>query len=262
MKLKKELEAAISAAKLAGDKIMSIYTKDFAVCYKDDKSPVTEADVLANKLILETLSGQFPDDGYLSEEVRDDSSRFEKDRFWVIDPLDGTKEFVKKNGEFSVNIGLVDHGEVVLGVIYIPVRRRVYFAVKGEGAHRQEENGETARIHVSNRVKPFNMLISRSHTSKRTISLLKMKAFEMLSLTEMGSALKGCLIAEGLYDVYYNFGHSMKWDTCAMECIIEEAGGIIRRLDDAPIDYTEVETKNYGFYIINNAQNHIDISDL
>ena len=262
MKLKKELETAITAAKLAGETIMAIYSKDFSVCYKDDKSPVTDADVQANKLILESLLSVFPDDGTLSEEARDDASRFEKNRFWVIDPLDGTKEFVKKNGEFSVNIGLVDHGDVVLGVIYIPVRKRVYYAIKGEGAFRQEENGETARIHVSNRVKPFNMLISRSHTSKRTISLLKMKAFEILSLTEMGSALKGCLIAEGLYDVYYNFGHSMKWDTCAMTCIIEEAGGIIRRLDDAPIDYTEVETKNYGFYIINNAENHIDISDL
>ncbi len=262
MRLKKELETAISAAKLAGEKIMDVYTKDFSVCYKDDKSPVTDADVMANKLILDSLESVFPDDGYLSEEARDDSSRFQKSRFWVIDPLDGTKEFVKKNGEFSVNIGLVDRGEVMLGVIYIPVRKRVYFAVKGEGAFRQEENGETVKIHVSSRVKPFNMLISRSHTSKRTISLLKLKALEILSLTEMGSALKGCLIAEGLYDVYYNFGHSMKWDTCAMECIIAEAGGIMRRLDDAPINYTEVETKNYGFYIINNTENHIDITDL
>jgi len=262
MYLKKELETAIMAAKLAGEIIMSVYTQAFAVTIKDDKSPVTDADVKANKLILEKLSTIFPDDGYLSEEARDDASRFEKKRFWVIDPLDGTKEFVKKNDEFSVNIGLVDQGEVVLGVVYIPVRKRVYFAIKGEGAYRQEDNGEKVRIHVSNRVKPFNLLISRSHTSKRTISLLKLKAFEILSLTEMGSALKGCMIAEGLYDVYYNFGHSMKWDTCAMECIIEESGGIMRRLDDARIDYSEAETKNYGFYIINNAQNHIDLSEL
>lgn len=261
MKLEKELDTALMAAKLASEKILEIYSKDFSVCYKNDQSPLTEADILANQVILETLINVFPEDGFLSEESTDDASRFIRKRCWIIDPLDGTKEFIKKNGEFSINIGLVDEGEVVLGVVFVPVRDRAYYAVKDEGAFRRESNGVVERLNVSKRAQPFNLLISRSHPSKKTVSLIQIKAKEILSVSEMGSAIKGCLIAEGLFDVYYNFGHSMKWDTCAMQCIVEEAGGIMRRLDDQMIDYTEDETKNYGFYIINRIENRVDISE-
>lgn len=261
MKLEKELETALMAAKLASEKILEIYSKDFSVCYKNDQSPLTEADILANQVILETLIDVFPDDGFLSEESTDDASRFIRKRCWIIDPLDGTKEFIKKNGEFSINIGLVDEGEVVLGIVFVPVRDRAYYAVKDEGAFRRESNGVVERLNVSKRAQPFNLLISRSHPSKKTVSLIQVKAKDILSVSEMGSAIKGCLIAEGLFDVYYNFGHSMKWDTCAMQCIVEEAGGIMRRLDDQMIDYLEDETKNYGFYIINRIENRVDISE-
>ncbi len=261
MKLEKELNTALMAAKLASEKILEIYSKDFSVCYKNDQSPLTEADILANQVILETLINVFPEDGFLSEESTDDASRFIRKRCWIIDPLDGTKEFIKKNGEFSINIGLVDEGEVVLGVVYVPVRDRAYYAVKDEGAYRRESNGVVEKLNVSKRAQPFNLLISRSHPSKKTISLIQVKAKDILSVSEMGSAIKGCLIAEGLFDVYYNFGHSMKWDTCAMQCIVEEAGGIMRRLDDQMIDYLEDETKNYGFYIINRIENRVDISE-
>lgn len=261
MKLKKELETAIGAAERAAEKIMEIYEKDFSVCYKNDQSPVTEADIKANQIILEMLQHAFPEDGYLSEEVHDDLSRKHKKRFWVIDPLDGTKEFIKKNGEFSINIGLVENGVPILGVVYIPVRNRVYYAVKGAGAFRREHTGEIVKIQVSNRNRPFNLLISRSHPTKKTLSLLHVHVRDILCMAELGSAIKGCLIAEGLYDVYYNFGHSMKWDTCALECILSEAGGIMKRLDDASIDYLEDEMKNYGFYIINHMGNHLEIKD-
>ena len=261
MKLEKELNTALMAAKLASEKILEIYSKDFSVCYKNDQSPLTEADILANQVILETLINVFPEDGFLSEESTDDASRFIRKRCWIIDPLDGTKEFIKKNGEFSINIGLVDEGEVVLGVVYVPVRDRAYYAVKDEGAYRRESNGVVEKLNVSKRAQPFNLLISRSHPSKKTVSLIQVKAKDILSVSEMGSAIKGCLIAEGLFDVYYNFGHSMKWDTCAMQCIVEEAGGIMRRLDDQMIDYLEDETKNYGFYIINRIENRVDISE-
>lgn len=260
MKYEKELQTAIEAAQHASEKILEIYMKDFSICYKNDQSPVTDADILANQVILSTLTEAFPEDGFLSEESSDDASRFKRSRFWVIDPLDGTKEFIKKNGEFSINIGLVEKGEVVLGVVYVPIRKRVYYAVKGEGAFRKETNGKTLQISVSTRTKPYSLLISRSHPSKRTISLLQDQSADILVVTEMGSAIKGCLIAEGLYDVYYNFGHSMKWDTCAMECIVSEAGGELKKLDGTNIDYLEVETKNYGFYIVNTRENEIDIS--
>lgn len=260
MNYDKELNVALDAAEKACVKIMEIYQKDFTICYKNDQSPVTEADILANQVILSTLSSVFPEDGFLSEEANDDASRFKKERFWVIDPLDGTKEFIKKNGEFSINIGLVEKGEVVLGLVYVPIRERAYYAVKGGGAYRREKDGQVIRISVSERVKPYGLLISRSHPTKRTLSLLQDQSKNILAVTEMGSAIKGCLIAEGLYDVYYNFGHSMKWDTCAMECIVSEAGGLLKKLDGQPIDYSEVETKNFGFYIINRVENTIDIS--
>lgn len=260
--LKKELEAALYAAKCAGDKILDVYAKDFSVLYKLDQSPVTEADVLANQVILDILENNFPEDGFLSEEVVDDASRFVKRRCWIIDPLDGTKEFIKKNGEFSVSIGLVENNQVILGVIYIPVRERFYYATKDQGAFRLEDGGVPVKLSVSSRIKPFNLLISRSHPSKKTLALQKAFAKDILSVTEMGSAIKGCLIAEGLYDVYYNFGRSMKWDTCAMECIVHEAGGIMRRLDHQYIDYSEEDMHNYGFYIINRIENEIDISKI
>lgn len=262
MMLDRELNTAIQAAVAAGDKILEIYRNDFSVYYKDDKSPVTEADIIANQVILTLLANCFPEDGFLSEEVIDDRSRFDKQRCWVIDPLDGTKEFVKKNGEFSVSIGLVDRGKVVLGVIYVPVRKRLYYATLGTGAYRKEADGQVTKLMTSVRKKPYHLLISRSHPSKKTLALLEKEEQNILSVTEMGSAIKGCLIAEGLFDVYYNFGHSMKWDTCAMECIVHEAGGIMRRLDDQPINYMEQNTKNFGFYIINHPENRIDLDQL
>ncbi len=257
--LDRELELAIKAAKLAGESILEVYQNDFSVNYKKDESPVTEADVRANQIILEILKTAFPEDAFLSEEVSDDSSRFEKERCWIIDPLDGTKEFIKKNGEFSVSIGLMEKGKIVLGVIYIPVRKRSYYAVKGGGAYRMEGESKPIKLKVSHRTKPFNLLVSRSHPSKKTLALQAYLGESILSVAEMGSAIKGCLIAEGLFDVYYNFGYSMKWDTCAMECIVHEAGGIMRKLNGESIDYSEVNLQNYGFFIVNNEANIVDL---
>lgn len=259
----KELQCAMDAAYAAGEKIMEIYSKDFVVCYKDDTSPVTEADVASNTIILECLTSMFPEDGMLSEEVVDDESRFDKKRFWVIDPLDGTKEFIKKNDEFAVNIALIVDGKIVLGVVYLPVKKTVYYAVDGEGAYKKAlDDEQIMELHVSERVKPYHLLISRSHPSKRTQKFLSHNADVILSVTEMGSSIKGCLIAEGSYDVYYNFGLSMKWDTCAMECIVKEAGGYLKRLDDCDIDYMENDKLNKGFYIINNWNNKMDLSKI
>ncbi|GAU77982.1 3'(2'),5'-bisphosphate nucleotidase CysQ [Fusibacter sp. 3D3] len=261
MKCKLELEAAIEAAMLAGEKILEIYTKDFEVCYKSDKSPVTEADIAANVVIEAILRKHFPSDGFLTEEAVDDDSRFTQKRFWIIDPLDGTKEFVKKNGEFAVNIGLVQEGEILLGVVYVPNTKTLYYAVRGYGAY-QVLDQVTQRIHVSDRTASFRLLISRSHPSKRTLSLLEAYDDQIHTVTKMGSSLKGCLIATGAYDVYYNFGRSMKWDTCAVECIVKEAGGIFMKLDDRPIDYMEENKVNHGFYIINRSENKVDVEQL
>lgn len=263
MMFEKELQCAMDAAYAAGEKIMEIYKKDFVVCYKDDTSPVTDADIASNTIIIKHLESMFPDDGMLSEEMDDDESRFDKRRFWVVDPLDGTKEFVKKNGEFAVNIALIIEGKVVLGVIYLPVKQTIYYAVSGQGAYKKYiSDNKVMELHVSKRIKPYHLLISRSHPSKRTQKFLSHNADVILSVTEMGSSIKGCLIAEGSYDVYYNFGLSMKWDTCAMECIVKEAGGVLKRLDDHDIDYMEHDKLNKGFYILNNWNNKVDLSKI
>lgn len=258
-----ELKKAIEAACSAGEVIMSVYSKAFDVELKKDSSPVTEADIAANHVILNMLQSSFPQDGYLSEETRDDESRFHKNRFWVIDPLDGTKEFIKKNDEFSVNIALVEEGKVVLGVVHLPVSQKTYFAVKNQGAFVSNcKEMTTHKISVSDRMGAYHLLVSRSHPSPKTRLLLEKHASDILTVTEMGSAIKGCIIAEGLFDVYYNFGKSMKWDTCAMECIVTEAGGILRKLNGEPIDYLEKDKVNLGFYIVNRKENCVDLTDL
>ena len=175
--------------------------------------------------------------------------------------MDGTKEFVKKNGEFAVNIGLVQDGKILVGVVYIPCTKTMFYGVSGQGAY-QIKDGQTTRIHVSDRTSSYRLLISRSHPSKRTLSLLYAYNDQIDSITKMGSSLKGCLIANGSFDVYYNFGRSMKWDTCAVECIVKEAGGIFLRLDDQPIDYMEKDKVNYGFYIINKSASKVDVEHL
>ncbi len=256
MILNRELEIAKEAAVLAGETIMKIYNRDFSVGYKDDASPVTEADIAANQVIVSLLREHFPQDGILSEETLDDESRFKAHRFWNIDPLDGTKEFIKKNGEFSVNIALVMGNHVLLGVVYMPVEGMLYYAVSSQGAYKENcHTGNLQRIFVSDRMNALRLLVSRSHPSERTKELIERKKDSLESITEMGSAKKGCVIAEGLYDIYYNFGHSMKWDTCAVECIVAEAGGQLRRLDGTSIDYTERNNLNKGFYIVNRVEN-------
>lgn len=261
MDYKLELEAAIEAAKYAGEKILEIYKRDFKVCYKADESPVTEADIAANTIIESVLRERFPSDGFLTEESIDDDSRFTQKRFWIIDPLDGTKEFVKKNGEFAVNIGLVQEGQILLGVVYVPFTKTLFYGVQGCGAYQVNDQVEK-RIHVSDRTTSFRLLISRSHPSKKTVSLLEVYDDQIQSITKMGSSLKGCLIANGDYDVYYNFGRSMKWDTCAVECIVKEAGGIFMKLDGHAIDYMEENKVNHGFYIINRNENRVDIEKI
>jgi 3'(2'), 5'-bisphosphate nucleotidase len=254
MAYEKELEVAIAAVYAASEKILTIYNKDFDVDYKADDSPITRADIDANTAIHKIISRAFPYDGFVSEETVDDGSRMVKERFWVIDPLDGTKEFIKKNGEFTVNIALVDGDEVVIGVIFAPVSQTLYYGVKGSGAFCKDQDG-IKPLQVSKRVNPIRVLVSRSHPADKTFDLIQQMKSKIECVEKMGSSLKGCLIAAGAYDVYYNFGRSMKWDTCAMTCIVEEAGGIIRQLDGKPIDYTEKNKVNHGFYILNCIEN-------
>lgn len=221
------LPAVIDIAYQAGDRILQIYDDEqFIIEHKDDRTPLTQADLAAHKSIVAGLSSLAPDVPVLSEEsagVPYDTRR-QWHRYWLVDPLDGTKEFIKRNGEFTVNIALIDGDEPVLGVIVVPVTGLCYYASRGHGAWKKSAGGTAERIRVR-AVDQDNIMIvgSRSHGSER------MQQFrENLGehdLMSMGSSLKFCLVAEGQADIYPRLGLTSEWDTAAAQCIVEEAGG-------------------------------------
>ena len=255
MNLEKELKVSIYLSKKAGEEIIKVYNQDFGVEYKEDLSPLTLADKRSNEIIVEGLKKAFPDYSILSEESQDEKSRLYNDWCWIVDPLDGTKEFIKKNGEFTVNIALAYKHRVVLGVIYVPVSGEIYYAVKGQGAH-YEKNGKMQAIRVSDAVKQIRLVCSRSHPSERLQKLIEANKDLISEIIRAGSSIKGCLIAKGEAEVYYRFGPTMEWDTAAMQCIAEEAGAIFRQMDGSEMLYNRQNCLNEkGFYIINKKEN-------
>jgi 3'(2'), 5'-bisphosphate nucleotidase len=256
--LSKELDKAIQAALEAGDCIKEVYKRDFDVEIKADDSPVTEADIKANTAIMSILRPEFPHYGFLTEEEKDNSERLEKEWCWIIDPLDGTKEFIKRNDEFTVNIALAQNREVVLGVVYAPMFDELYFAVKGHGAFKRLADGTNVQIHVSDRTEGLHGLQSQSKPIDMCINIFDMHEELIASITKLGSSLKGCRIAEGKHDVYFNCGRSMVWDTAAVECIVVEAGGILKQLNGNPIVYNAEKIVNdRGFYVLNREENNL-----
>lgn len=248
------IEIVKSLARDAGNKILELYNSDFKVEYKDDNSPLTEADRASNDLIVKRLKEDFPNIAILSEEEKDDGERLEKDFCWIIDPLDGTKEFIKKNDEFTVNIALSFKGKPILGVIYVPVLDEMYWAFEGKGAY----SNESERIHVSKKLKDLVLVESRSHKSEKSDRLISDNKAKIKKLVAYGSSLKGCIIAKGGADAYFRFGPTMEWDTAAMQCIVEEAGGVFRQMDDSEMTYNRVNNLNEkGFYIINRKENRL-----
>ena len=209
----------------AGQKIMAIYEKDFDIYEKSDESPLTEADLASHHHIVDNLSTLTPDIPILSEESADIdwSTRQEWDTYWLIDPLDGTKEFIKKNGEFTVNIALVENGKPVFGVVYAPVLDTLYWGIAGSGAWKSAGSHQTS-IAISNNVNtPVKVVGSRSHQSDEMVTYLK--RFESHELIPMGSSLKICLVAEGEADIYPRLGPTSEWDTAAAHAVLNAAGG-------------------------------------
>lgn len=262
MDLEKELEVSIKAAIDAGRAIMDIYnsTEDMQVTYKDGDMPLTAADKASNKIIVEALKEKFPEFSILSEEEKDNKNRLENDYCFVVDPLDGTKEFIKRNGQFTVNIALAYKHESVMGVIYVPVTGELYYAVKGKGAFFDNGNGETERIEVSKctDIKKLRLVMSSSHGCEQMDKLIEKYKFD--NFVKMGSSLKGCVVAKGDAEVYYRFNPTMEWDTAAMQCIAEEAGAVFMQMDDTPMRYNREDSLNAkGFYIINNAANKLSL---
>ncbi|SDY98534.1 3'(2'),5'-bisphosphate nucleotidase CysQ [Tindallia californiensis] len=255
MNITRELEIAKELAVKAGKCIMEIYDRSYEIEVKDDNSPLTEADQASNDVIVEGINLHFPEHAVLSEESKDDSNRHENDWCWVVDPLDGTKEFIRKNGEFTVNIALAYQHKPVLGVIYVPVQEKLFFACKGKGAY-MVVNGNKKPIKVSLATEKLRMVCSRSHPDERNKKMLEEKSHLISDMKSAGSSLKGCLVASGEAEIYYRFGPTMEWDTAAMHCIAEEAGAILRQMDGSDLLYNRKDSLNAkGFYIINREEN-------
>ena len=252
MQLDKQLNIAKKLAIEAGNGIMEIYNSgSFEISQKGDKGPLTKADILANNIIVDNLRKEFPDYSILTEEEADDKKRLQNDYVWIIDPLDGTKEFIARNGEFTVNVALVHKHEAVLGVVYAPARQELFFASKNDGAY-LEKNGKMEKVKVSDRDKISEMFLvqSRSHPSDKLTKLMAKYAFA--GIRACGSSLKGCMIAEGEADVYFRLGPINEWDICAMNAIVNEAGGILTTLDNEMIKYNSENPKISSFIVSNN----------
>ncbi len=232
------VKSIVKIAREAGDRIMTIYEGDFDVKSKTDESPVTEADVAAEKIILEGLHALTPDIPVLAEEshAAGKAPDLSGGLFWLVDPLDGTREFIHKRGEFTVNIALVEQGKPTMGVIHIPARNITYFAEGPGKVWRQE--GETAPISIATRKAPgdgLTVVASRSHRTPETDDYIA--KFKVKELISAGSSLKLCLVAEGKADLYPRFGRTMEWDIGAGQAILEAAGGVVETLDGAPLRY-------------------------
>ena len=257
MKQRELLELMKQLAIEAGAIIMDIYDTDFEVAYKEDASPLTVADKMANAHIVSGLEKACPDYAILSEEMKDDLSRRENPWCFVIDPLDGTKEFVKRNGQFTVNIALVHDSRPVIGVIYVPVTKDLYYASSEEGAFLiSGSDGSIRRLRVSGKKEDLIWVGSKSHSSEKEADLIESHKNLISETISAGSSLKGCMVAEAKADVYYRFGPTSEWDTAAMQCIAEQAGAIVRQMDGTELVYNRENTLNKkGFFIVNCEDN-------
>jgi 3'(2'), 5'-bisphosphate nucleotidase len=261
MDFRRELDLAIDLARRAGEGIRALHGSGLAVDTKDDDSPVTQADREANALIVGELVAAFPGDGILSEELPDDGSRMVRPRVWMVDPLDGTKDFIRGRDGFAVMIGLLDGARPALGVVYQPIGDKLYFATRGDGAFLERAGGNAERIHVSDvqEASRIRMVASKSH---RTESIDAVRAelgiSDELNVGSVG--LKLGLIAEGARDLYVNpAGHSKLWDACGPEAILVEAGGRLTDLRGESLDYRGPELGNTRGLIASNGILHDEV---
>jgi 3'(2'), 5'-bisphosphate nucleotidase len=234
----------IDLAHAAGQAVMGVYEKDFAHRLKDDSTPVTDADLAAEAVILAGLARIAPDIPVISEEAAAAGAEsITGERFFLVDPLDGTKEFLSRNGEFTINIALIEHTEAVAGVVYAPALGRLFWGERGHGAAEgslapdgDREGVRWRPIHVRPRPQGgLKVVASRSHRDARTESWLA--SIDIGELVSAGSSLKFCLLAAGEADLYPRFGRTMEWDTAAGHAVLAAAGGQVATEDGAPLTY-------------------------
>ncbi|ACY50044.1 3'(2'),5'-bisphosphate nucleotidase CysQ [Vibrio diabolicus] len=253
------LPQVIEIARSAGQMILEIYEKKQYEAYtKSDETPVTSADIAAHKLITERLSELTPDIPVLSEEDADISleQRAQWERYWLVDPLDGTQEFIARSGDFATIIALVDNNKPTMGVVYGPVSGVTYYAYSGKGAWKIPDMSDSVKIHTHKHEQPGQSIaiaISRRQDINRITS--RMSSAWNYDLIPLGSAaLKACLVAEGAVDCYLRLGPTGEWDTAATQCIVEEAGGRILSTQLEPLSYNERETlENPNFIVLGDA---------
>ncbi|MEO1246627.1 MAG: 3'(2'),5'-bisphosphate nucleotidase CysQ [Pseudomonadota bacterium] len=245
------IEAVVRLAEDAGRAILEVYATDFAVQSKADASPVTAADMAAHRLITAGLRTLTPDIPIISEEsgLPPFAERSSWAEYWLVDPLDGTKEFVKRNGEFTVNIALIRRHRAVLGVVNVPVLDKTYLGCEGVGAELRQQGAAPRPIRVdATTAKPARVVGSRSHRSDSLEAFIS-KAGE-IEMIAMGSSLKFCVVAEGAADVYPRLGPTSEWDTAAAQAVVEHAGGSVIRTDGQALAYnTKADILNPWFIV-------------
>ena len=253
----KELNAAIEAGLKARVKIMEIYNKGFDVEIKEDNSPVTMADKSADAIIREHLHKLFPEYAFLTEEAEDDLSRLDNDYVWIVDPVDGTKDFVAKDDQFTTNIALAYKHELVVGVVIAPATGDIYFASRGNGAYHRVGN-EEKRIHVNDKLEDLIVLTSVFHFNEVEHKLIEKHSDKIKHVQKYGSSLKPCRIAEGLAEITYRMSAGTKeWDTGACQIIVEEAGGLFVEPDGGKITYNRKDVYNRKGYVVVNRKENI-----
>ena len=228
MNLSELLDNLIEISKLAGDEILDVYNGTIDVTLKDDLSPLTDADRRSNAVITSKLVALYPEIPILSEEGKeiDFSERKEWSLFWLIDPLDGTKEFIKRNGEFTVNIALIENGCPIAGIVYAPTKNTFWYGAKEIGSFIRENGSKSKEIFVQDDIEdPIRIVSSRSHPSPKLQSYLD--RFQNHEIVNMGSSLKICLVADGTAHIYPRLGPTMEWDSGAGHAVLKYAGGFL-----------------------------------
>jgi 3'(2'), 5'-bisphosphate nucleotidase len=253
------IDAVIAISKNAGEAILEIYNSDFDYEIKEDLSPLTEADKISHRVICQMLKSLTPNLPILSEE---DSSipyslRSKWNKYWLIDPLDGTKEFIKRNGEFTVNIALIENHSPILGVIHIPVSGETYWGSYVDGSYYSQKNKTPKKINVSEKKDdPIRVVASRSHYSKALDYILdEIGNFEIIT---KGSSLKFCLIANGEADIYPRIGLTSEWDIAAGEAIVKYSGGYMLDIDGNHLRYNHKKDFLNPYFIASNDKKKLE----
>jgi 3'(2'), 5'-bisphosphate nucleotidase len=236
------IEPIVALSRQAGNAILEVYASDFDVQSKDDESPLTQADLASHRRIVSGLAEMTPGLPVISEEsgLPSFEERSKWSTYWLIDPLDGTKEFVNRNGEFTVNIALIADGRPVFGVVHVPVQGKTYVGCEGHGAELRVDGKQPEPIRVAqNSAQPVRVVGSRSHRGASLDAFID--KLGDCDLVPMGSSLKFCVVAEGDADIYPRLGPTSEWDTAAAQAVVEQAGGSVVTLDGNPMKYNQKE---------------------